>query len=50
MVKAIKDLVFVNWPKDEILPKGFEEFVQKLVDGILLIVSSAYGACTDKMV
>jgi len=50
VVKAIKDLVFVNWPKDEILPKGFEEFVQKLVDGILLIVSSAYGACTDKMV
>ena len=50
LVKAIKDLVFVNWPKDEILPKGFEEFVQKLADGILLIVSSAYGACTDNMV
>jgi len=39
LVKAIKDLVFVDWPKDKILPKGFEEFVQKLADGILPTVS-----------
>jgi len=50
MVKSLKDLVFTNWPKDEILPKGFEEFVQKLADGIMLIVSSSLGACTNPIV
>ena len=50
IVKATKELVFTNWPKDEILPKGFEDFVQKLADGILLLVTSVLGACSDNMV
>jgi len=48
--KAIKELVFTNWPKEEILPKGFDDFVQKLADGIWLIVTSVLGSCTDPLV
>ena len=48
--KAIKELVFSDWPKEEILPKGFDEFVQKLVDGIWLIITSVLGSCTDPLV
>ena len=47
VVKSLKDLVFTNWPKDEILPKGFEEFVEKLTDEIMLITYSSLGACKD---
>ena len=48
--KAIKELVFSDWPKEEILPKGFDEFVQKFVDGIWLVVTSVFGSCTDPLV
>jgi hypothetical protein len=48
--KAIKELVFITWPKEEILSKGFDGFVQKVADGIWLIVNSVLGSCTDILI
>eukprot|EP00092_Neocalanus_flemingeri_P023028 GFUD01024962.1.p1 GENE.GFUD01024962.1~~GFUD01024962.1.p1 ORF type:complete len:530 (+),score=98.57 GFUD01024962.1:222-1592(+) len=45
--KAFKELVFKDWPKGDILPKGFDEFVQKLETAILLIMTSVFGSCAD---
>ena len=50
VAKAIKKLVFADWPKDEILPKGFDDFVEKLEQGILLVVSSSLGSCSRHMI
>jgi len=50
VVKAIKDLVFADWPKDEIFPKSFDSFVKKFENLVLILMTSSLGSCTSAIV
>merc|ERR1711970_438868 len=50
VVKAIKDLVFADWPKDEIFPKSFDSFVEKFENLVLILMTSSLGSCTSAIV
>ena len=46
ITKSLKKLVFTNWPKEKIIPKGMETFIEKLANGVLLIFTSVFGSCS----
>merc|ERR1711970_530388 len=50
IAKTIKDLVFADWPKDEIFPKSFDSFVKKFENLVWLLMSSSLGSCTNPIV
>jgi len=50
VAKTIKDLVFADWPKDEIFPKSFDSFVKKFENLVWLLMSSSLGSCTNPIV
>jgi len=50
IAKTIKDLVFADWPKDEIFPKGLDAFVEKFENLVWILMTSTLGSCTKPIV
>lgn len=42
---ALYDLVFFNWPQDEIIPQGLDRFIETFISSFWLIISSLFGSC-----
>jgi len=46
-VQKLRELVFADWPQEEIFPPSFNKLAAKLHKTVLLVVSALFGSCEN---
>ena len=45
--KKLTNIFFSNWPTEEVYPKSFDEFFQKLHAQVLTVINNIVGPCQN---
>ena len=46
-VQKLRELIFADWPEEEIFPPSFHQLATKLHQTLLLVVSALFGSCEN---